>query len=206
MIGNKKGLLIAIEGIDGAGKRTLCSFIKTYLESRNFEVIQFEYPDYSDKWGKIIEDYLENRIELNINEQFFLYFIDILKDQDHIMKLLDEGKVVITDRYFYSTIAFQCAKGFSYQKALSIIRIMDLIESDITFFINIPPRIALDRKFKQKRSLDRHEKDFKLLERVNKIYEKMSDQTTLSKKWFRVNGDQDIGSVKDDISNILSNL
>lgn len=203
MIARKKGLLIAVEGIDGAGKRTLCSFIKNFLESNMLEVMQFEYPDYTSTWGKIIEEYLHNKIELNINEQFFVYFIDILKDQDKICKLLEDGKIVLTDRYFSSTIAFQCAKGFKYENALSIISTMSVIEPDLTLFVQIPPQLALQRKFQQKKSLDRHEKDIELLENVDDMYEKMLNQKILSKKWVRIDGNQDLKKVKMDIQNIL---
>ncbi len=203
MIRVKNGFLIAIEGIDGAGKRTLCSYMKKFLESREYDVIQFEYPDYSSIWGKIIEDYLHNKIELNINEQFFTYFIDILKDQDKIRDLLKKGNVVITDRYFSSTLAFQCAKGFDFQSALTIIRTMHVIEPDLTLFIQIPPPLALERKFNQKKSLDRHEKDRMLLEKVDNIYEKMLNQEILSKKWIKIDGDRDINKIEDDIRHIL---
>lgn len=199
----QKGFLIAVEGIDGAGKRTLCSCMKKFLESQNNEVVQFAYPDYSSIWGKIIEDYLHNKIELNINEQFFVYFIDILKDQDEFRKSLEKRKIVLTDRYFCSTVAFQCAKGFSYQKALSIIEVMDVIEPDLTFFIQVPPRLALKRKFEQKRSLDRHEKDIELLENVDNIYEKMLNSGILSKRWIKIDGNQDLEKVE---MNILNNL
>ena len=199
----EKGFFISFEGIDGAGKRTLCSFSKRFLESHKHEVIQFEYPDYSSIWGKIIDDYLHDKIELNINEQFFIYFIDILKDQDKIRKLLEDGKIVLTDRYFSSTIAFQCAKGFKYEHALSIISAMCVIEPDLTLFVKIPPQLALQRKFQQKRSLDRHEKDIELLENVDKMYEKMLNQKILSKKWVRIDGDQDLKKVEMDIQDIL---
>lgn len=206
MIVTKKGFLIDVEGIDGAGKRTLCSLIKKFLESQKHEVVQFEYPDYSSNWGKIIENYLHNKIELNIDEQFFAYFIDILKDQDKIRKLLENGIIVITDRYFPSTIAFQCAKGFSYQKALSIIEMMDVIKPDLTLFIQIPPQLALKRKFKQKKSLDRHEKDVKLLENVDKMYEKMLNKEILSKRWIKIDGNQDLKQIDENIQNILKNF
>ena len=199
----KNGFLIAIEGIDGAGKRTLCSFMKKYLESQEYEVTQFEYPDYSSIWGKIIEEYLHHKIELNINEQFFTYFIDILKDQDKIHDLLKKGKFVIMDRYFSSTLAFQCAKGFDFQSALSIIRTMNVIEPDLTLFIQIPPYLALERKFNQKKSLDRHEKDRELLEKVDKIYEKMHSEEILSKKWIKIDGDRDLNKIEKDIQHIL---
>ena len=203
MIRVKNGFLIATEGIDGAGKRTLCSFMKKYLESQEYEVTQFEYPDYSSIWGKIIEEYLHHKIELNINEQFFTYFIDILKDQDKIRDLLKKGNIVIMDRYFSSTLAFQCAKGFDFQSALSIIRTMDVIEPDLTLFIQIPPRLALERKFNQKKSLDRHEKDLELLEKVDNIYEKMLNQEILSKKWIKIDGDRDLNKIEEEIQHIL---
>lgn len=203
MIAVKKGFLIAVEGIDGAGKRTLCSFMKKFLESENLEVVQFAYPDYLSIWGKIIKEYLDNKIELNIDEQFFVYFIDILKDQNEIRRLLEKGKNVLTDRYFSSTIAFQCAKGFSYQKALSIIEIMNVIEPDLAFLIRIPPQLALKRKYEQKKSLDRHEKDIELLENVDHMYKKMLNNRLLSKEWIKIDGNQDLKKVEEDISTIL---
>ncbi len=203
MIAGKKGFLIDVEGIDGAGKRTLCSSMKKFLESQNHEVVQFEYPDYNSNWGKIIENYLHNKIELSIDEQFFAYFIDILKDQDKIRKSIENGFIVITDRYFPSTVAFQCAKGFSYQKALSILDIMEVIKPDLIVFIQIPPQLALTRKFKQKKSLDRHEKDIKLLEDVDKMYEKMLSKEILSKRWIKIDGSQDLEKINETIQNIL---
>ncbi|PWB54222.1 MAG: dTMP kinase [Candidatus Methanoperedenaceae archaeon] len=203
MIRVKNGFLIAIEGIDGAGKRTLCSFTKKYLESLEYEVIQFEYPDYSSIWGKIIEEYLHHKIELNINEQFFTYFIDILKDQDKIYHILKKGNIVVMDRYFSSNLAFQCAKGFDFQSAVTIIRTMDVIEPDLTLFIQIPPGLALKRKFNQKRSLDRHEKDMELLEKVDNIYEKMHSEEILSKKWIKIDGDRDLNKIEEEIQHIL---
>lgn len=203
MIAVKKGFLIAVEGIDGAGKRTLCSFMKTFFDSQKLDIVQFAYPDYSSIWGKIIENYLNNKIELNINEQFFAYFIDILKDQNKIFTSLEIGKIVISDRYFSSTIAFQCSKGFSYQKALSIIGAMNVIEPDLTLFIQIPPQLALKRKYEQKKSLDRHEKDVKLLENVDSLYQKMLKEGIFSKEWIKIDGSQDLKKVEEDILNIL---
>jgi dTMP kinase len=206
MIGRKKGILIAIEGIDGAGKRTLCSFIKNLLELKKHEVMQFEYPDYSSKWGKIIDEYLHHKIELDINEQFFVYFIDILKDQADIQKSLEKNIVVLTDRYFTSTIAFQCAKGFNFQKAVSVINTMGVIDPDLTLFIKISPQVALKRKFDQKKSLDRHEKDIELLNNVDTVYEKMIHEKTLSKKWMKINGNQELRKVEDDILDVLKDF
>lgn len=199
----EEGLLITVEGIDGAGKHTLCSLIKKFLESKNIEVIQMEYPDYSSIWGKMINDYLHNKIEFSNNEQFFLYLIDILKDQDKIRRLLKMGSVVISDRYFSSTVAFQCAKSFNYQQALSIIKAVNIIVPDLTLFIQIPPEVTLKRKIKQKGSIDRHEKNIELLRNVNGVYEKMLKEEILSKKWVKIDGNQDLSLIENDAKYII---
>jgi dTMP kinase len=203
---SRSGLFIVFEGIDGAGKRTLSKFTKSILESKNLKVALFEYPDYNSIWGKIINRYLYNEIELNIEEEFFVYFIDILKDQAEIAKLLKEGIFIISDRYFSSTVAFQCAKGFDYQKARSTINIMDVILPDLTIFLQIPPALAVERKYKEKEHLDRHEKDVNLLKNVNLVYDKILKENMVSKKWIKIDGSKDLESMKNDIEIIISKL
>ena len=203
---SRSGLFIVFEGIDGAGKRTLSKFTKSILESKNLKVALFEYPDYNSIWGKIINRYLYNEIELNVEEEFFVYFIDILKDQAEIAKLLKEGIFIISDRYFSSTVAFQCAKGFDYQKARSTINIMDVILPDLTIFLQIPPALAVERKYKEKEHLDRHEKDVNLLKNVNLVYDKILKENMVSKKWIKIDGSKDLESMKNDIEIIISKL
>ena len=203
---SRSGLFIVFEGIDGAGKRTLSKFTKSILESKNLKVALFEYPDYNSIWGKIINRYLYNEIELNVEEEFFVYFIDILKDQAEIDKLLKEGIFIISDRYFSSTVAFQCAKGFDYQKARSTINIMDVILPDLTIFLQIPPALAVERKYKEKEHLDRHEKDANLLKNVNLVYDKILKENMVSKKWIKIDGSKDLESMKNDIEIIISKL
>ena len=202
----KRGLFIVFEGIDGAGKHTLSEFAKDILKSKNFKVEKFEYPDYESVWGKIIDCYLHNELELSIEEEFFSYFTDILKDQDKIKKLLEDGFFIISDRYFSSTIAFQCAKGFDYQKAQSIVNTMDVILPDLSVFIEIPPNLAIERKYKEKEHLDRHEKDAKLLKNVNFMFDKILAENILSKKWIKIDGNFDLNTLKNEIEFILCEL
>ena len=203
---HRRGVFIVFEGIDGAGKRTLSTFTKDILASKNLKVASFEYPDYNSIWGRIINGYLYNKLELNIEEEFFVYFIDILKDQTEIDKLLRGGTFIISDRYFSSTVAFQCAKGFDYQKARSIIDIMDVILPDLTIFLQIPPVLAVERKYKEKKLLDRHEKDVELLNTVNSTYDTLLKKNVLSKKWTKIDGSKDLESIKRDMRIIIGNL
>ena len=63
--------------------------------------------------------------------------------------------------------------------------------------------MALKRKFDQKKSLDRHEKDIELLDNVDAVYEKMTHEKILSKKWITINGNQELRKVEEDISDVL---
>ncbi len=203
---NKRGLFIVFEGIDGAGKKTLSGFTKDFLKTKKIGVTTFEYPDYGGIWGKIIDRYLHNEIELNVVEEFFLYFTDILKDQDKIEKSLKDGFFVISDRYLSSTVAFQCAKGFNYNRAKSIVDTMDVLIPDLTILLQIPPGMAAERKYKDKNALDRHEKDVNLLKNVDSMYHKISGENLLSEKWIEIDGSNDLKTVKSDIKKVIMEL
>jgi len=206
---NKKGLLIALEGIDGAGKKTWSNILKKQITKKNISVKIFDYPDYKSPWGKIIKKYLYNKIDLNITEQFYTYFIDIIKDQDKIKQYILNGDIVILNRYFSSTVAFQCTKGFPYYKALSIIKAADPLIPDIAFFLDVSPKIAIERCYKRKKP-DRHESDLQLLTQVNQFYKKIIKEHILAHKWIIVDANIDLKSMqiimKDTIDYILNNF
>lgn len=189
-----RGLLIAFEGIDGAGKRTLSRYLINLLRSKRLQAKVFDYPDYKSPWGKIIKKFLYNKIELNSSEQFFTYFTDIYKDQAAIKTLLSEGTFVVVNRYFTSTVAFQCAKGFSYDKALNILEATTIIIPDVSFFVKVEPKIAMKRCLRR-RILDRHERDYRLLQEVNSLYEKLIQQGQLSHEWIIINSTRSLDCI-----------
>jgi len=193
--GDKRGMLFALEGIDGAGKKTWTKFLENWFTMNSFKVKTFRYPDYSSPWGRIIKKYLYNELELNPTEQFFTYFTDIFKDQVRIRNLLSEGSFVIIDRYFPSTIAFQCAKGFSYELAFAILKATRPLVPDIIFFMDVQPETAMER-CRYMKPLDRHERDLCLLRSVARLYKKIIQERLLTKKWIVVDGNKDLKTLK----------
>jgi len=189
------GLLLAFEGIDGAGKKTWVDFSRKQLESRGFSVTVFEYPDYTSSWGRIIKQYLDDELELDPSEQFFTYFTDIFKDQPRIGNLLSQGLCVIVDRYFTSTIAFQCAKGFKYDLALDIVNAAKPANPDASFFVDVETKIAMQR-CRKRNSPDRHERDYLLLQDVARLYRKLVREGILSRKWIVVDGNRDVETLE----------
>jgi dTMP kinase len=198
---NIKGKFIVIEGIDGAGGETQTKLLRDYLGSN--KVKNLSYPDYKNPVGKIIHEYLHNKYDLSVDTQFLLYSIDFLKDGPQIRKWLKEGKIIITDRYFTSTIAYQGLRGFNIKKALNFAEIFDIPKPDLIIYLGISARTSVKRKYAEKRSLDRNEKNKIFLEKLGDFYEKLAKNSVFG-KWEVVNGEKSIDEVSNDIKNIIN--
>lgn len=201
-----KGYLINLEGIDGSGKNTCFEIIKKLFENKNIEVKRYHYPDENSIWGKTILMYLDGKINLSTEEQFFAYFVDMLKDQKEIETDLNFGKIVVLDRYVPSTIAFQCAKGFDCNAAVNIINNMNIIIPDITIFLDVDPEISIKRKKLQKKMLDKHESDLALQRSVRNQYRNLYKSNMFSKKWVLINSNKDIEEIQVEIANVIEML
>lgn len=198
-----QGYLINLEGIDGSGKNTCYEIINQYLIGKNFEVKKYHYPDENSVWGKSILKFLEGQLNLTIEEQFFAYFVDMLKDQKAIETDLNNDKIVILDRYVPSTLAFQCAKGFDFHKGSNIINIMNIFIPNLTILLDLDPEIALERKRLQKNELDRHEEDLILQKKVREQYHQLYKSNVFSKKWVLLDSDKEIDILRKEIINIM---
>ena len=105
------GLFIVIEGIDGTGKSTQARLLGDWFASRGREVILSREPT-AGPWGtKLRESAVTGRLSPDDELQYFLN-----DRHQHVTELiqpsLDAGKVVILDRYYFSTMAYQGARGF----------------------------------------------------------------------------------------------
>ncbi|MCA9269530.1 MAG: dTMP kinase, partial [Planctomycetales bacterium] len=104
------GILIAVEGIDGAGKTTLVRSLADALSQAGESIVVSKEPT-DGPWGrKIRRSAAEGRMSLP--EELHAFVED---RKEHVAELirpgLDAGKIVLLDRYFYSTIAYQGARG-----------------------------------------------------------------------------------------------
>ena len=114
-----QGYLIALEGVDGTGKSTQCGLLADYLESCDFPVVRLREPT-TGVWGQKIRKILtEGRGDVTPEEEL-KYFINDRKEdvEQNILPALEQGKVVLIDRYYYSTAAYQGALGFDPLKII----------------------------------------------------------------------------------------
>jgi dTMP kinase len=117
--GMKQGYLVALEGVDGTGKSTQCGLLADYLVSCGFPVVRLREPTQG-AWGQKIRKILtEGRGDVTPEEEL-QYFINDRKEdvEQNITPALEQGKIILIDRYYYSTAAYQGALGFDPQKII----------------------------------------------------------------------------------------
>ena len=140
---NLPGLLIAIEGIDGAGKTTQAQLLEGLLQSRGYDVVRTKEPT-NGKWGAMLRETAKSgrlppEDELNA-------FVNDRKEhvETIILPNLQIGKIVIVDRYYFSTAAYQGARGMDVEK---IIQINEQFapEPDILILIDVEPELGIKR-------------------------------------------------------------
>jgi len=107
-----RGFLMVIEGIDGTGKSTLCAALEAELKRRGIDCVRSREPTDGPHGRKIREIALSGRDHLPLDEELRLFIED---RKEHVAQVLrpnlEAGRVVLLDRYFYSTMAYQGARG-----------------------------------------------------------------------------------------------
>lgn len=146
-------MLITFEGIDGAGKSTQVKKLKKHLTEKGHEVLTLREPGGTIVAEKIRDLLLESKHEITPVGELLLFSASRAElVQNVIMPELEREKVVILDRFYDSTTAYQgYGRGLDLQVLERINSISSFgLEPDLTFFLDISPEDALIRKFSEK--------------------------------------------------------
>lgn len=138
-------MLIAFEGIDGSGKSTHARLLHDYLTKKGFDAVVLKEPT-KGKWGEKIREMAKyGRGEVSLKEELDYFINDRKEDvKNNIEPCLKVKKIVIMDRYYISTMAYQGAIGGDPEE---ILRINEGFAPppDIIFLLDIDPEIAISR-------------------------------------------------------------
>ncbi len=159
----KNGLFIVIDGIDGSGKSKIAELLEIYLRSENkwHRILSTREPT-DGNYGKKIREMLRNDKDpiSNRNKLMDLFVKD---REEHLRKNIvpflqthnkKGSNIVICDRYYYSTIAFQGAQGLSIKEIID--KNKAFRKPDITFILDVEPSIALQRiSYRKKEKFER---------------------------------------------------
>lgn len=147
---------ISVEGGEGAGKSTLIRFLRKRLEEKGLEVVTTREPGGSFLGEEIRELLLHVRRDEPVVAKAELFLFLAARAQ-HVETLirpsLEAGKVVITDRFSDSTLAYQStARGLTLGEVRHLCELVeDHITPSLTFFLDVDPKIGVRRA--RKRSL-----------------------------------------------------
>ncbi len=144
-----KGLFVTFEGIDGSGKSTQVTSLRSSLEDKGIQVIVIREPG-GTRIGEKIRSILLDKANTDMSSRTELMLYEAARSQivdEVILPSLKEGKVVICDRFFDSTIAYQ---GYARGVDLESINLLNQfaaggLQPDLTFLLDLPVKAALDR-------------------------------------------------------------
>lgn len=110
----KKGRFYVFEGIDGCGKSTQTKLLADYYKSKGYQVEKIDFPQHGERSSAMVDDYLTGKYgeAKNVAPEVasIFYATDRYDASFKIKKWLDEGKIVISDRYLVSNVGHQGGK------------------------------------------------------------------------------------------------
>ena len=193
-----KGIFITFEGIDGSGKTTQIELLNSFLKQLGFDVVVTREPggtDIGDKIRKILLD--SKNIQMSYRAETLLFLASRAELVSKVIQpSLIQGKIIICDRFFDSTIAYQgIARQLGAEKILDMsLWATENIIPDLTFLLSIDVWECENRIKNGKKKKDRIEKeeiDFK--SKIQEGYMQLAGKN--KERFVIVDGCLDIESV-----------
>lgn len=169
-----KGRLIIIEGIDGTGKTTLAQALHGRLLQNGYDAV-FTFEPTGGPWGTRLRESFSSKDRLPIEEEINLFLKDRKEHvQDLLIPALDDGKVIVCDRYYFSTMAYQGARGLDIG---GIRRENEAFAPppDIMFILELDPALALKRICEKRKTEPNNFEEIDYLRKVAAIFKGLSD-------------------------------
>jgi dTMP kinase len=144
---DRKGFLFVLEGIDGSGKTSACLILKEKLQEMGYDVVRLREPTLESEWGKEIRA-RSPAGELSPEEELDLYTKDRRWHiENKIQPALDDNKIILMDRYFFASGAYQSTVlDLNWKEILQINRKeLSAPEPDIVFVLDIDASTGLER-------------------------------------------------------------
>jgi len=161
----ESGVFICIEGLDASGKTTHARRLVRDLQKRGFEAICTTEPSVGEI-GKFIRKYiLQRRKRVPSVVEALLFAVDRV---DHVEKeikpALQEGKIVVSDRYVYSSLAYQGAAGLDIKWIKGINKLA--LPPDLAIYIDVPAEVVVRRLRRRRSVMER----LKIQRKVREVY------------------------------------
>jgi dTMP kinase len=203
------GVFITFEGIDGSGKSTQLRMLSSDLRVKGYDVLTTMEPGGTPLGRRLREAFLETEESVDPLAELLLFAADRAQHVRFLIKpKLEEGKIVISDRYADATTAYQGAgRGFAGETVSKVIELAtDGLKPDLTLFFDLPVEAALQRTKRRddqgeaKNRMDAEAADF--YKRVREAYLEIA---RLEPERFRtVDASLSVGEIHSKVSEIVT--
>ena len=193
----KRGVFIVFEGIDGSGKSTHIKALAEELRSQGYSVLQTSEPS-KDRIGNFIRRYAErNDSRLTPETEALLFAADRFEHVKTVIEpALRKGRIVISDRYLYSSLAYQGAGGLEVDWIREMNRFAP--KPDLGILLDILPEFSLQRVNRRKTVFEVSD----YLRKVRNIYLKLVEEGEL----VRIDADKPRKAVLMEVLSLVQEL
>jgi dTMP kinase len=191
------GFLIAFEGLDQSGKQTQAERVSAHVSASGRQCRLLSFPDYGTPIGAEIAKALHGERDYGPDVMQLMYVANRYEKRVDMQQALENGVILVCDRYQASSIAYGEAHGLDASWLRDMQR--HLPRPTLTILLDIAPETAVQRKSAGR---DRYERDLALLSRVRESYQRQSS----AEGWLRVNGERPREAVSTDVVSAVETL
>jgi len=193
-------VFISFEGIEGSGKSTQIDLLESHLKELGYKVAKLREPGGTLMGEKIRDIFLQDTSEKvdPITEAFLLYASRKHLDQNFLREKINQGYIVIADRYSDATVAYQCfGKGLEKDFIDLIHNSCNLLTPDLTFYMDISAEMSRERI--SDREMDRMESEsVEFFDRVRQGYLQIASENP--ERVISLDANKSINELKDEIA------
>jgi dTMP kinase len=197
----RRGILIVIEGIDGAGKTTQASILADKLTEEGYAVTSLKEPT-DGKWGQEIRKLATNGRTLPPDKESKLFLEDRREDVEfNIKPALALKRIVVMDRYYYSNIAYQGALGIDPENIRRLNEAFAPVP-DVVIVLDVAPSIGQFRLVNGRKDKPNHFEKIDYLEKVRMQFQRMEHLKNVQP----VDGSRTIDAVSESVISVVHSI
>lgn len=158
------GFFIVLEGIDGAGKTSVAKKLVDFLNEKGYEAV-YTYEPYDTKYVEALKKHYSEYRDAFLDA--LTYAADrIVHVKSFVIPYLQKGYIIVCDRYYYSSAAYQAAQGAPLEWVLEINKFVP--EPDLAIYLDVDPETGISRRMGKETRFPEYEKlDFLVKVREN---------------------------------------
>lgn len=184
----KRGKLVVIEGTDGSGKSTQSELLAERLKKEGYSVKAINFPQYGKRSARLVEDYLAGKFgraeDVSPYDASKYYAEDRKEAAPQIKKWLEEGNIVIANRYQQSNKGHQASKIKDLAERKKFMEWIDNLEynqnkipkADKVIFLHVPAEMAQSLVTARGNKKDIHEASIEHLKSTEKVYMEIAEK------------------------------